>query len=58
MKKFELALFGFFLLFNTLFIFYTIATGFDWSKVLVPAMIVVVCMFFIRSILKELRQSK
>lgn len=58
MKTVELILFSFFLIFNSVFIVYVIATGVDWSKIVVPLVIVVACAGFIRSILKERKLPK
>lgn len=58
MKKLQLVFFGFFLVFNGIFIVYNLVTGFDWSKVLLPFLICLICAFILRSIIKEDQQSK
>lgn len=58
MKIVRLAFYGFFLVFNSLFILYNIVTGFDWSKVLFPCLICLFCVFALRAVMKEDQQSK
>lgn len=58
MKKLQIAFFGFFLLFNSIFILYNLFTEFDWSQTLLPFIITLFCGFTLRSLLNEDQQSK
>lgn len=53
MRKFQILLFGFFLTFNIIYIVYSLLTGFDWSKVLLPFFFVLFSGWGIRSLCKE-----
>lgn len=53
MKLLQIVFFGFFFLFNSVFIIYNLVTGFDWSMVLIPFLIVLFCGFTLRSLLKK-----
>ena len=58
MKTFQILLFGFFLVFNTIYILYNLATGFDWSQALIPFVFAFFSGLTLRSLLKEGQQSK
>ncbi len=58
MKTFQILLFGFFLVFNTIYILYNLATGFDWSQALLPFVFALFSGLTLRSLLKEGQQSK
>ena len=58
MKTFQILLFGFFLAFNPIYILYNLATGFDWSHVLIPFVFALFSGLTLRSLLKEGQQSK
>lgn len=58
MKKFQILFFGFFLLFNSIYLIFNLLTGFDWSQALLPFIFALFCGLTLRSLLKEDQQSK
>ena len=53
MKKFQILFFGFFLIFNTIYVLYNLVTGFDWSQAILPFVLAVFSGLTLRSLLKE-----
>lgn len=56
MKRLRLAFYGFFLIFNLLYVVYNISSGFDLSKLVLPLFIIVACSVNIYLILKSKEQ--
>lgn len=56
MKRLRLAFYGFFLIFNLLYVVYNISSGFDFSKMFLPLLIILACSANIYFILKSKEQ--
>ncbi|CRH86188.1 hypothetical protein J2T50_001199 [Streptococcus gallinaceus] len=58
MKIIRAVFYGFFLLFNLLYLCYNISQGFDWSSALVPFLITIFCGANLYFLWKNWGQSK
>lgn len=56
MKRLRLAFYGFFLIFNLLYVGYNISSGLDFFKMVFPLLIIVACSVNIYFILKSKEQ--
>lgn len=50
--------YGFFLVFNVIYLAYNVFTGFNWASALFPFLIALYCAWNVRRLIKESRQSK